>query len=494
MLKKKNILSIISVGFLLFAVEARAQFAEDVLRLSLFNSGIGARSLGMGNAGVGLADDYSALFQNPAGLASLRDYEFSMGISQLGYKNDVGFLGSNTESNLNALNLNNLGLVYPIATVRGSLTFAVGFGRVANYTTTASYDGFNARSSIIEALASPFNIYSMSEEDVDRLLTDNIPYQVWLADIDSSSGLFFPIVTDSVQQSGIVEEGGGLNNWSFGGAIDVSRNLAVGVSINFLSGSYQYDREYTEIDLRDVYTYQNRFDAFDRFTYISTIDGDITGFNALFGVMFRKQGLFKIGATIRTPTVYEIEETFSDYGESVFDPINGIVDRFDKEVSGKTKYEVKTPPVLSAGASLQVGDWLVLAGDAEYTDWTQMEFVTNNSDLEAENRFIKRIFEPTTNLRGGAEVTLWDVGVILRAGVAWNPSPYKDDPPEFDQISFTGGVGLRLDEKLFLNSAFSLGKWTTFRDNYYVPGISNASRTNEDVQRSNVNVTLSYRF
>ncbi|HEY5614468.1 MAG TPA: hypothetical protein VIL52_00465, partial [Bacteroidota bacterium] len=133
MLKKKNILSIISVGFLLFAVEARAQFAEDVLRLSLFNSGIGARSLGMGNAGVGLADDYSALFQNPAGLASLRDYEFSMGISQLGYKNDVGFLGSNTESNLNALNLNNLGLVYPIATVRGSLTFAVGFGRVANY-------------------------------------------------------------------------------------------------------------------------------------------------------------------------------------------------------------------------------------------------------------------------------------------------------------------------------------------------------------------------
>ncbi|MCI0707028.1 MAG: hypothetical protein L0Y80_06055 [Ignavibacteriae bacterium] len=489
----KKLSGLLIIGSFVVVSESRAQFAEDVLRFSQFNLDVGARSLGMGNAGVGLADDYSALFRNPAGLASLRDYEFSLGLSQVGYKNDVAFLGANTQSNLNSLNLNNLGLVYPIATVRGSLTFGIGYGRVANYATTATYNGFNARSSIIDAMTPYINVGNLSAADRQDLLDNNIPFQIFLA--DTLNGDLFPVVTDSVQQRGVVEEGGGMSNWTFGGAVDISRNVAVGVSLNILSGSYRYDREYTEVDTRDVYTYTNRYDAFHRFTYVSTINSDISGFNALFGVMFRRPGVFKIGATIRTPTVYSIIEDFGDEGESEFDPnSSNQVDIFNKSVYGRTEYDIKTPLVLSAGGSVQISDFLVLAGDAEYTDWTQMEFTTPNSDLEAENRLIRQIFEPTTNLRGGAEVTLWDAGIILRGGVVWNPSPYKEDPPEFDQLYYTGGVGLKLDENLTLNSAFALGKWTTFRDNYYVPGLSNASRTDESVQRSNINVTLSYRF
>ncbi|MGH2567843.1 MAG: OmpP1/FadL family transporter [Bacteroidota bacterium] len=490
----KKVSALLLVGSLLVsAVDVRAQFAEDVLRFSQFNLGVGARSLGIGNAGIGFADDYSALFRNPAGLALLRDNEFSLGLSQTGYKNDVSFLGNNSQSNLNSLSVNNLGLVYPIATVRGSLTFALGFGRVADYTTTASYDGFNPSSSIIEALTPFVNVRSLSSSERQRLLDENIPFQIFLA--DTANGVLFPVVYDSVQQRGTVEEGGGLNNWSLGGAIDIARNLSVGLSLNILSGSYRYEREYRELDLRNVYTYQNRYDAFHRFSYVSTVNSDISGFNALFGIMFRKPGLFKIGATVRTPTVYEITENFSDEGESEFDPTSGgQVDIFNKTIAGSTRYEVKTPPILSVGGSLQISDWLVLAGDAEYTDWTQMEFTTNNADLQAENRLIKRIFEPTTNLRGGAEVTLWNFGVILRGGVVWNPSPYKDDPPEYDQLHYTGGVGLRLDEHVSLNTAFAYGTWTTIRDNYYVQGLLNPSRTQEAVTSSNVNVTLSYRF
>ena len=474
----KKLCAVLMVGMMVLASDMRAQFAEDVLRLSQFNVSVGARSLGFGNAGVGLADDYSALFRNPAGLASLRDYEFSMGLAQLGYKNDVSFLGDNTRATLNSLNLNNLGLVYPIATARGSLTFGIGYGRVANYTTTASFDGFNPRSSIIDGLTPPVDISSVSAGERAALLENNIPFQIFLA--DTSNGVLFPVVTDSVQQIGVVEEGGGLNNWTFGGAIDIGKNLAVGVSLNILSGSYRYNREYTELDARNVYTYQNRYDAFDRFTYISSIESDISGFNALFGVMFRKPGVFRIGATIRTPTVYEIEETFSDEGTAEFDPnASNQIDVFSKANDGSTTYQVKTPPVLSAGASFQISDWVVFAGDVEYTDWTQMEFTADNATLQAENRLIKKTFEPTTNVRGG---------------VGWNPSPYKDDPPEFDQMHYTGGIGLKLDENLYLNSAFALGKWTTIRDNYYVQGLTNPSRTKEAVQSSTVNVTISYRF
>lgn len=483
----------VCLSLVVFATVTQAQFAEDVLRFSQFNMGIGARALGMGNVGVGFADDYSALFRNPAGLATLRDYEFSVGLSQSDYKNDVSFLGSTNQSSLSALNLNNLGIVYPIPTVRGSLTFAFGFGRVANYSTTATFDGFNPRSSIIEALTPNVNVRNMSASERQRLLEKNIPFQIFLA--DTVGGVLFPVVYDSVQQRGTVEEGGGMNNWSLGGAIDIAKNLSVGASVNILSGSYRYERDYSEVDVRNVYNYQNRYDAFHRFSYLSTVNSDITGLNALFGIFYRRPGLFKIGATVRTPTVYEIEETFSDRGESEFDPnTRGVVDVFDKSTEGSTKYEIRTPPVVSVGASVQIGDWLVLAGDAEYTDWTQMQFTTNNADLEAENRLIKRIFEPTTNLRGGAEVTLWNLGVQLRGGVGLNPSPYKDDPPEFDQLYYTGGIGITLEENVYLNGAFTYGTWTTIRDNYYVQGLTNPSRTKEAVKSSNLTVTLSYRF
>jgi long-subunit fatty acid transport protein len=455
--------------------------------------GIGARALGMGNTGVGFADDYSALFRNPAGLASLRDYEFSVGLSQTAYKNNVSFFGNQSESSLNAFQLNNVGLVYPIPTVRGSLTLAVGFGRVADYTTTASFDGFNPRSSIIEALTPNVNVRSLSPSERQRLLENNIPFQIYLA--DTVGGMLFPVVYDSVQQRAVVEEGGGLNNWSFGGAVDIAKNLSIGASLNVLSGSYRYEREYNEIDVRNVYTYQNRYDAFHRFTYLSTVNSDLSGINALFGIFYRRPGSFKIGATVRTPTVFEIEETFSDQGESEFDPNSrGQVDIFKKTTDGSTKYEVRTPPVVNVGASVQVADWLIIAGEAEYTDWTQMAFTTSNADLEAENRLIKRIFEPTTNVRGGAEVTLWNIGLQLRGGVVWNPSPYKGDPSEFDQLYYTGGIGLKVDENVFLHGAVMYGTWTTLRDNYYVQGLTNPSRTKEAVKSSNLNVTLSYRF
>ena len=472
---------------------ASAQFAEDALRFSQFNIAVGARTQGMGNASVGLADDYSALFSNPAGLAILRDYEFSLGLNHLSYNNDVSFFGVNTSSTLTSLNLNNVGLVYPVPTTRGSLTFALGVGRIANYSTTAAFDGFNARSSIVEALTPYTNVRNLSSTERSRLLDDNIPFEVFLA--DTVGGFLFPVVYDSVQQTGKVREGGGINSWSLGGAIDIARNLSVGATISILSGSYRYDREFSEVDTRNVYRYDNRFDAFHRFDYYSTINSDITGIHALFGIMYHSPGRFRIGAAIRTPTHYEISERFSDEGRSEFDPNSqGVVDRFSKTVSSTTKYEIRTPPVMSAGASVQVSDWLVLAGDAEYTDWTQLEFTNDNPDLIAENRVIQRMFRPTTNLRGGAEATLWNLGLQLRGGIVVNPSPYKDDPSEFDQVYYTGGVGFKVDQNVFLNAAFAYGTWTTVRDNYYVQGLPQASRTREGVNSGTMNVTLSYRF
>ncbi len=464
-----------------------AQYAEDVLRFSTFNMGIGARATGMGNTSVGLADDYSALFTNPAGLASLRSFEFSAGLSNVGFNNDATFFGTMYNANNRVTNLNNLGLVYPVPTSRGSLSFAFGFARVANYSTSASFRGFNPGSSIVESLTPDVNLNSMSEYDRKSLLDNNIPFQIFLS--DTLGGRLYPNVTDSVQQEGNVLEGGGLNSWSFGGAIEIAKGFTLGVGINILSGSYTYDRLYAETDSRNIYHYGPPFD-FSKFTYQSTIKSDISGYNVLIGLMYRKQGVYKVGFTVRTPTYYDISEDFGDISNSWFD--NG--DAYPFRTTGSTKYNVKTPLVLSGGASVQASDWLLLAGDAEFIDWTQMEFTNDNPDLMDENRVIRDVFRATTNLRGGAELSLLNQGIRLRGGVVYNPSPYKGDPSSRDQVYYTAGIGATVDENVFLNASLTFGKWNTLRDNYYLSGVDIPSRTSESVNTNTFIITLSYRF
>ncbi len=472
---------------------SRAQFAEDVLRFSQLGLASGARAIGMGNAAVGVAEDYSALFWNPAGLAQLHNYEFSAGFSYADYANSTRFLGSKTNASSGILNLNNLGIVYPVPTQRGSLTFAFGFHRVANYSTNASFAGFNATSSIVPSLIPDVDLDALSSSSRQEYLDNNIPYQLFLA--DTLNGRFVTTIFDSVKQSATIREGGGVNHWSFGGAVDVAKDLSLGVTVSLVTGSYSYDREFQENDVLNVYQKApgDTYGLFDQFTYASTINSELNGFNALFGLMYRKQGKVRIGFTVRTPTYYTIKETHSDEGRSRFDPnLNGVVDEYDIAFDGRTEYEVITPSVLSLGGSYQFGDLLLVSGDAEYTDWRQMKFGTKNSSLDAENRLIQKIYRSTVNLRGGVELSLWDFGVKLRAGVVVKPSPYENDPASFDQRYYTAGAGFQLDHNVWLQAGYAYGFWKTFRDNYF--GTTIPSRTDESVKTNNVVLSLSFQF
>ncbi|MCX6120605.1 MAG: outer membrane protein transport protein [Ignavibacteriales bacterium] len=463
-----------------------AQFAEDALRYSQLGLGVSARQLGMGNATVGGVDDYSALFWNPAGLALERDFEFSFGLSSLGYSNDVSYIGTKTSSNNSVVNLNNLGLVYPIPTVRGSLTFAFGFYRAANYTTTASMSTFN-----------PYSSYSQSIYLLEKPLAYNIPYKLFLANADTL-GNVIPILNGNVQQAINVIEGGGLNHWTFGGAIDVGPNLSVGISLNYAGGSYSYDQTVNESDTKNYYPVSISPEDFNQFSYESTVNDDIKGFNALFGLMFRKTGKYSIGFAIRTSTTYNISETYTEAASSQFKTkdVNGFSAYSYPLTSNSIKYEVTTPYILSGGVSVQPLEWLLLAGDVEYTDWTQMDLSADGVDFSTQNSRIKNELRATTNLRGGGEVSLRNLGLKLRGGIIYNPSPWKGDPTSRNQMYYTAGIGYMLDERTSIDAGYAYGTWKSLRNNYSysASGYTYDEGTDETVTTSNLNLTLLYRF
>lgn len=461
-------LAVTSVLHILFLLPTYAQFPEDALRLSSIGLGTGARSLGLGMTYTGVANDFSAVYWNPAGLGQIRMSEMSVGLAHQSYGNTSTYLGSQKSLNNSSTSLNNFGLVYPFPTSRGSLVFAVGYSRANDFTTALSFDGFNSQSSIISTLPS------------------DLAYQLYLVDSVGNT----PIL-DSLQQRGKVLESGGLNNWTFAAGIEAARQLYLGVSLTVISGSYTYSREFIETDVFDKYS-QARFGANYAFTslnIINTINGEISGFTARFGMLYRFDSGARFGLNFKTPSFYNVKENFSTDGTTLFD-VPDLQGRFsyNDRLDGRTEYDVTSPFVFGAGASVPIGD-LMLSGDVEYTDWTQMKFSNADPIVEQYNADIKELFRPTANLKGGAEYEFSNVGFRLRGGFAYMPSPYRGDDQSFAQKYITGGVGFIVGDAVAVDVGYAYGFWNTYHVNY-----DRSPRTLESIRTHNLLATLTYRF
>jgi len=95
----------------------------------------------------------------------------------------------------------------------------------------------------------------------------------------------------------------------------------------------------------------------------------------------------------------------------------------------------------------------------------------------------------TANLRAGAEYDLKDLGLRLRAGFIYNPSPFQGDPSSFDQKYVTGGLGFMLGESAMLDLAYAHGWWQSYISNY-----APASSVEEKIATNTILATLVYRF
>jgi long-subunit fatty acid transport protein len=470
-MRTKIVFFVTLFAMLVFTNSANAQFIEDALRFSLPGNGSGARALGMGNAYISISDDYSSVWWNPAGLAQIKKFEFTGSLSNFGYKNDATFFGNTSNYSNSSTSLNNLGFVFPFPTVRGSLVFAIGYSRTNDLTTGISFNGFNPSSSIIPTMLS-------SNQD------KNIPFQTWLTDND---GTYTPIQRN-VYQSGEITEGGSLGNWAFSGALDVAPNLSVGLSFYILTGSYTYDRTFNEEDTKNIYNYLDTINYsnidFKKLTLEDNVTGNYSGIGASFGVHYRLKDFARFGLTIKTPFRYYIKEDFSTKGVSLFD--NN--DTYNYKTLGSGEYDVITPFILSGGGSFNYKG-LILAGDFEWIDYTQLEFANANSDILSLNKDIKNTFQSVINLHAGAEYTIPEINLKLRAGFALYPSPYKGDPSDFNRTQISFGLGYLVDESLMVDAAYSMGSFNTLHSNY-----DNYSKTDEKIKTNNVILSLSFRF
>jgi len=457
---------LLTIFFNSFAV---SQFIEDALRFVQPNSGTGARALGLGNAYIGVADDFTSVWWNPAGLGQIKKFELTGGFSNFNYSDDATFLGNTMDYSSSSTNLNNLGLVIPFPTVRGSLVFALGYNRTNMFTTGMSFDGFNTTSSMINALA---------------IQNSDLTYETFLTD---ETGLYTPIKRN-VNQNGNTLESGSLGHWAFSGAMEAAPDLFVGLSLYINTGSYNYDKEYEEADTRNYYNILDDVDYtdldFDRFELRDLIDGNYTGIGAQIGVMYKFKNQFRIGATIKTPFTYYVDEEWSSQARSYFD--NG--DNYSHKINGKGKYNVTTPYTIGVGLAWTYMGFL-LSGDFEMIDYTQLKFSNANDDITQMNRDIKRDLQSVFNFRLGLEYTIPAIELKLRGGFGVYPSPYKGDPSDYDRQVISFGLGYLVAESLMIDAAYAMNSFSTRRVNY-----DSTSETLEKISANTLLFSLSFRF
>jgi long-subunit fatty acid transport protein len=354
--------------------------------------------MGMGGAFIGVADDFTAIHWNPAGLAQIRHFELSGGLSHSIFDTSSQFTGSSENKvSESATKPNSVGIVWPVGPRRNGLTFGFGVNRVQ------SFD----RRSILEG-TDPLDNFNIDEKRRSE---------------------------------------GNIYEWSFGGAGYISKNISLGLSLDFWSGGHSQELDTLATDTTNVDK-----EIYDM-SFYDTIDRHYWGFSGKAGSLVRLSKYMSLGATVTFPMLLEINE---DWTQDTFTRFDDNTEGSDYD-SGYFDYNIKRPFEFGGGIAFHFNN-LLLAADLQYADWTQTEYSEPPAE-DVSNEDFDEFYRDTVEVRVGGEFLIPAINSKIRAGYLRNPIAFDAESITNERDFLTFGVGTIIDEVLELNAAYLLGLW-----------------------------------
>ena len=390
--------------------------------------GLGARTMGMGGAFLAVADDFTTLYWNPAGLAQIRKFELFSGLSHSELGAETEFIRERAaEADNSKTRPNSIGLVYPLYVNRGGFAFALGYNRPQNFDSEIAIQGLDPSSGSV-----------FSGFDVDETTSKS----------------------------------GGMGIWSFGMGVFISKNLLLGGSIDFWHGS-----SFTELNsaAEDI----NNIDPeVAGFAFHDTVDRDYSGLSGRVGVLAFAGENVTLGGTVTLPADLEVSEVWEQQTIVQFDDGEEGVEGD----GGSILYDIERPFEFGGGVAVKLLEKrLTLAGDIQFTDWTQTEYDPLPAE-DAQNNF-NRYYDSTTQVRVGAEYRIPGIEASVRVGYFSDPIPFQDREIDNDRDFLTIGIGKIFDQIIKIDIAYMRGSWTQSSDSL------------TEIQTSNrVFVSAGYRY
>ncbi len=392
---------------ILFADYVVAQQVKPAPTFRLLDSGYGAAALGMGGAFTAVANDLSAIYWNPAGLAQLEAIEINV---------DWRFVGDSDED-------------------FSAQTFPNRFESEQRYSLSGnkfqsvagSYAYRSPKFTLVPAFAWQITSTLGPKRELKEpagLVQFTNPTQL---EFYQSQGTFFE------------EFSGGEQELAFGLGAGFSRSFLIGFTWNFLiNGPEQtLTGEFDDTQVAPGFT------ARELITLNQSYKEDTSGNYFKIGALFKAKS-FSAGGYVRTPYTRKADITLDRQGTVVTD--QGTSNLSEQATA---QSEIDIPTEWAGGIALSAKSTTV-SGSVTYADWESTAEVISNSSNTA--LIPERIVPyPTLRLTAGHQTSLlqWRAGVeyatpqlrtggglALRAGIFWDGQPYGQ--VEGDRIYFKG--------------------------------------------------------
>ncbi len=300
------------------AVSGLALFAPALYAqpMSMNISGAGARAMGMGGAFTAVADDATATYYNPAGLAQLQRPELTA-VGYFASNSTVWDIDFNTQPQYNQ------------STENSASNFSLNFGSIVYPLNPGGHNLVLAGSG--------------------HMIIDMYAGERWAFDVSMDRDL-----KEVGAMSHEMNGKGGIYSLSALSAYEVNKHLLLGVGIGMYTGNY----ENNEIDQfvsaesgkrkREDKTETNDFGGGPQFTI---------------GTLVKLNRRLKVGAMVKPPSVMTME------GES---KNQGTYNWQDSSTYTSTmKGELDIPLMLASGAAYRPHDLVTLACDYHFFQWSE---------------------------------------------------------------------------------------------------------------------------
>lgn len=502
-----------AVVLLFLGIQAKGQYANDIINFSQERKWGTARFQAMGNAQTALGGDISAASANPAGLGFFSSSDLSLTFNYLNNANKASFLGNSQTTNKGRFAIDQAGIVLHMPTYKqhgrtdqGWLNFNVGlnYSRSYDFTNEQVYQGMNGENSIVNSYVD-FMDYNSGD------LVDDL-YGAYLADERGDGQGYYPVVRDKGDklQNHTLTEKGFRSSTDLAFGANYSNKFYIGGSLSMVSIQYEKNSSFAELDGRtksrqeilnnnsgseladpnsDNYFVDKYYDLYDELQQ----KVDASGYNFSLGMIYKPASDWNIGVNFTSPTwltvmddSYEIRDVY--YYDNAQDNDASLYSENNYEYP--FEYDARTPLRVGIGVAKFFSGGLISA-DIDYIDYSSAKFRTLHNDFSFEddnNQEIKSTYKNAINARIGGEILLTPV-FSARAGFNYMGNPYKYS----DQTNIQGslGLGARISNNLYADLSLLHGAYS-YKENPYVidEGYWGSSSPIADISRQQTSAVL----
>ena len=464
----RQLFYIILLSFIVTPTIGFGQNEDDAFRFSNFQTLGSARFNSMSGAFTALGGDPSAIHFNPAGLGVMRRSEFSFSPYLSFNSNEATHLGNRaTDFDVDA-KFGNVAIVLASQPRGGNKwrqsNFGITFNKLIDYNNSFTVSGVNNAGSLLDVYRQDI------ENGYFGTYGSDLAWQAYLVDTTTYNGpleYYTQIPNYGQQQKNIVTTKGDLRETLFSYGANYDDILYIGASVGLLRLRYERNSYFEEVVAsNDSTTY------LDNYSITDNLNSSGNGVRASLGFIYRPTNYLRIGASIQSPGVLSITDS---YRSSVYAEYDSNFTISYAPDPGLFDYSVKTPSRVNAGMAFIFGKYGLLSFDYQLTDYSSMVLRSRPRSVysfDTENSIISTYYTNQHRFALGAESRYG--AFSFRAGATYQSNALTDANLN-DYSSFTCSFGAGYRKEHFYADLGVVSMTSTQKYYIYDPAFIEAS-------------------